>query len=98
MNKSLKHRGQGSRVLFITSLLAVPKRFNNIGIKHGFLCITIRQVPWEKLKTEAGSINIRQVPWEMLKTKTGGRGFQQLPRDLVNVNALKKPCSITIIT
>ena len=25
----------------------------NIRIKHGFSCITIRQVPWEMLKTEA---------------------------------------------
>ena len=25
----------------------------NIGIKHGFSCINIRQVPWEVLKTEA---------------------------------------------
>ena len=25
----------------------------NIGIKHGFPCINIRQVPWEVLKTEA---------------------------------------------
>ena len=25
-----------------------------IGIKHGFSCINIRQVPWEVLKTEAG--------------------------------------------
>ena len=25
----------------------------NIGIKHGFSCINIRQVPWEELKTEA---------------------------------------------
>ena len=24
-----------------------------IGIKHGFSCINIRQVPWEVLKTEA---------------------------------------------
>ena len=26
---------------------------NIIGIKHGFSCINIRQVPWEVLKTEA---------------------------------------------
>ena len=25
----------------------------NIGIKHSFSCINIRQVPWEVLKTEA---------------------------------------------
>ena len=34
-----------------------------IGIKHGFSCINIRQVPWEVLKTEAeGS----QETWRML--------------------------------
>ena len=27
---------------------------HNIGIKHGFSCINIRQVPKEVLKTEAG--------------------------------------------
>ena len=26
---------------------------DNIGFKHGFSCINIRQVPWEVLKTEA---------------------------------------------
>ena len=52
----------------------------NIGIKHSFSCI-----------------NIRQVPWEVLKIEAEGRGFQHLQRDLVNVNALKKTCSIAII-
>ena len=28
----------------------------NIGIKHGFSCINIHQVPWEVLKTEAEGI------------------------------------------
>ena len=42
-------------------------------------------------------INIRQVPWEVLKAEAEGRGFQHLPRDLANVNALKKTCSIAII-
>ena len=55
--------------------------YHNIGIKHGFSCINIRQAPWEVLKTEA--------PWEVLKTEAEGRGFQHLPRDLANVNALK---------
>ena len=44
-----------------------------IGIKHGFTCINIRQVPWEVLKTEVGE----------------GRGFQHLLKDLANVDALK---------
>ena len=26
--------------------------YHNMGIKHGFSCINIRQVPWEVLKTE----------------------------------------------
>ena len=42
-------------------------------------------------------INIRQAPREVLKTEAGDRGFQHLPRDLANVNALKKTCSIAII-
>ena len=33
-------------------IVAVLGNFN-IGIKHGFSCINIRQVPWEVLKTEA---------------------------------------------
>ena len=66
----------------------LPKQIlNYIGIKHGFSCINIRQVPWEVLKTKAEGI--RQVPWEVLKTKAEGLGFQHLPRDLANVNALK---------
>ena len=28
-----------------------------IGIKHGFSCINIRQVPWEVLKTEAEGLS-----------------------------------------
>ena len=71
-----------------------------IGIKHGFPCINVCQVPREMLKTEAEGriigikhgflcINVCQVPREMLKTEAEGRGFQQLPRDLANVNALE---------
>ena len=60
-----------------------------IGIKHGFSCINIRQVPWEVLKHGFQCINIRQVPWEVLKTAAFGLGFQHLPRDLAIVNALK---------
>ena len=54
--------------------LAVKSHFLDIiiGIKHGFSCINIRQVPWEVLKTEAG----------------GGLGFQHLPRDLANVTVM----------
>ena len=72
-----------------------------IGIKHGFSCINIRQVPWEVLKTVAEGRGFQhlpsylanvngQVPWDVLKTMAEDRGFQHLPRDLTNVNALKK--------
>ena len=33
-----------------------------IGIKHGFSCINIRQVPWEVLKTEAESLGFQHLP------------------------------------
>ena len=49
------------------------------------------------IKHEFSCINIRQVLWEVLETEAEGRGFQHLPRDLANVNALKKTCSIAII-
>ena len=35
---------------------------NNIGIKHGFSCINIRQVPWEVLKTEAEGRGFQHLP------------------------------------
>ena len=34
----------------------------NIGIKHGFSCINIRQVPWEVLKTEAEGRGFQHLP------------------------------------
>ena len=43
----------------------------NIGIKHGFSCINIRQVPWEVLKTEAeGSLVRRGSLVRYTKTQT----------------------------
>ena len=36
-----------------------------IGIKHGFSCINIRQVPWEVLKTEAGGRGFQHLPREL---------------------------------
>ena len=41
---------------------------NAVGIKHGFSCINIRQVPWEVLKTEAEGrgFHISQGIWRML--------------------------------
>ena len=40
-------------------------RIFNIGIKHGFLCINIRQVPWEVLKTEAGGRGFQHLPRDL---------------------------------
>ena len=37
----------------------------NIGIKHGFSCINIRQVPREVLKTEAGGRGFQHFPRDM---------------------------------
>ena len=37
----------------------------NIGIKHGFSCINIRQVPWEVLKTEAESRGFQHLPRDL---------------------------------
>ena len=37
----------------------------NIGIKHGFSCINIRQVPWEVLKTEARGHGFQHLPRDL---------------------------------
>ena len=37
----------------------------DIGIKHGFSCINIRQVPWEVLKTEAGGRGFQHLPRDL---------------------------------
>ena len=37
----------------------------NIGIKHGFLCINIRQVLWEVLKTEGGGRGVQHLPRDL---------------------------------
>ena len=38
---------------------------SNIGIKHGFSCINIRQVPWEVLKTEAEGRGFQHLPRDL---------------------------------
>ena len=38
---------------------------HNIGIKHGFSCINIRQVPWELLKTEAEGHSFQHLPRDL---------------------------------
>ena len=37
----------------------------NIGIKHGFSCINIRQVLWEVLKTKAGGRSFQHFPRDL---------------------------------
>ena len=37
----------------------------NIGMKHGFSCINIRQVPWEVLKTEAEGRGFQHLPRDL---------------------------------
>ena len=36
-----------------------------IGIKHGFSCINIRQVPWEVLKNEAEGRGFQHLPRDL---------------------------------
>ena len=38
----------------------------NTGIKHGFSCINIRQVPWEVLKTEAEGRVFQHLPRDLV--------------------------------
>ena len=38
---------------------------SNWGIKHGFSCINIRQVPREVLKTEAGGLGFQHLPRDL---------------------------------
>ena len=42
----------------------------NIGIKHGFSCINIRQVPWEVLKTEAEGRGFQHLPRDLANVNT----------------------------
>ena len=48
-------------VMFISDNYTLHSR-NNIGIKHGFPCINIRQVLREVLKTEAGGRGFHHLP------------------------------------
>ena len=40
-------------------------RCNNIGIKHGYSCINIRQVPWKVLKTKAKGRSFQHFPRDL---------------------------------
>ena len=46
----------------VTSFFFRKRHVTNIGIKHGFSCINIRQVPWEVLKTEAEGRGFQHLP------------------------------------
>ena len=41
------------------------KVYSNIGIKHGFSCINIRQVLWKVLKTEAEGRSFQHLPRDL---------------------------------
>ena len=45
--------------------LFVPRVSFILGIKHGFSCINVRQVPWEVLKTEAGGHGFQHLPRDL---------------------------------
>ena len=47
------------------SLTSTTVELNIIGIKHGFSCINIRQVPWEVLKTEAEGRGFQHLPRDL---------------------------------
>ena len=53
----------------VTSLYSVDKIFqcsrSIIGIKHGFPCINVCQVPREMLKTEAEGLGFQQLPQDL---------------------------------
>ena len=55
-----------SRVTQENELVEIKKKKFNcrfiIGIKHGFSCINIRQVPWEVLKSEAEGRGFQHLP------------------------------------
>ena len=69
-------------VIFSTVILSLPpiqeghlsvsgeRIFTNIGIKHDFSCINIRQVPWEVLKTEAGGRGFQYLPRDLANNNT----------------------------
>ena len=44
--------------------------FHNIRIKHGFSCTSIRQVPWEVLKTEAGGRSFQHLLRDLANVNT----------------------------
>ena len=53
--------GDSRRLCFVLVAFLSIFTYLNIGIKHGFSCISIRQVPREVLKTEAGGRGFQQL-------------------------------------
>ena len=49
-----------------------------IGIKHGFSCINIRQVPWEVLKTEAEGRGFQHLPRDLAIVNASKNHVQSL--------------------
>ena len=49
----------------VSSYTTLKQRSLNIGIKHGFSCINIRQVPSEVLKTEARDLGFQHLPRDL---------------------------------
>ena len=45
--------------------ICILELHQNLGIKHGFSCINIRQVPWEVLKTEAEGRGFQHLPRDL---------------------------------
>ena len=74
----------------LTEIRRVRQIWINIGIKHAFSYISVRQIPRLVLKTSDEAV--RQVPRLVFKTsaEAEGQGFQHIPRDLTNVKALKR--------
>ena len=59
----LMHSGLRRRALIFRDL--PPTTFVNIGIKHGFSCINVCQVPREVLKTEAEGRGFQHLPRDL---------------------------------
>ena len=58
----LSESSLGALVSDVAAQILTKNKFSNIGIKHGFSSIIIRQVPWEVLKTEAEGRCFQHLP------------------------------------
>ena len=71
MSAKLSQHAKDSGVCIFRAILWHSSKFKgtllawNIGIKHGFSCINIRQVPWEVLKTEAEGRGFQHHPRDL---------------------------------